>query len=69
MTWKADLIAGFPWDGADPDDALERCHTCAGAGLLVLEPTEPGSFDREEYGESVFRLTEAGRRALDGEKS
>lgn len=65
MDWKRLLIDGFPWDGGDdPDDSLKRSLAAEQAGLLTLEDTEPDSFDREEYGESVFRLTPLGRELL-----
>lgn len=64
MAWKNDLISGFPWNDDDPDDALDRAYASSAAGLLDLVPTEPGSNDEEEYGESKFVLTDAGRAAL-----
>lgn len=59
--WMRDLISGFPWD--DSDNALKRSYACQEAGLLELIDTEEDSFDREEYGETMFILTEAGIQA------
>ncbi len=59
--WRMALIKGFPWDPYNHDDNQKRCEAAEAAGLLTLEPTEEDSNDREEYGETVWRLTDLGK--------
>lgn len=62
--WKCVLIKGFPFDGMPHSDAQDRLEVRQAVGLTVMLETEGGSFDEEEYGKYVWRLTAAGEICL-----